>query len=372
MYIPDLFGAYTKGRELAIEKNWQDLKNFESVEAQRNQNDLTAMDIWESRQQMPGKMNMFYNNVDTTQMNTDLTRASHRGLKASADMQSDVAVGQYGIYKAHEPRYLQAVSDGFIAKVDEQANAAKYLSGRNAYIAPIAYSLGGLDGETEANRTKANNILGDNLQNTANYSNAISNSDAVNALSANELQHTRIKNAIELAPLTHANNKDAISRTISERDGKEQQINATTSGELSPAEIGSMYAAALGDPAAQEYYLLEQAGKLPAGTIQRLYGSRLGMTQDLMGTGRATTTVVLPQGATPNGMPVQQFSNIGNTVGGGATTRTVTVLPQGATPNGMPVQQFSNIGNTVRLLPNTVGVTGGSGSRVINGQIYYY
>ena len=94
MYIPDLFGAYVKGRELAIEKNWQDLKNFESVEAARNQNDLTAMDIWERRQQMPGKMSMFYDNANNSSLANEVAEAGQRGMLAKANMGSDVAVGQ--------------------------------------------------------------------------------------------------------------------------------------------------------------------------------------------------------------------------------------------------------------------------------------
>ena len=113
MYIPDLFGAYVKGRELAIEKNWQDLKNFESVEAARNQNDLTSMDIWERRQQMPGKMNMFYNNVDVSQMNTDVAREAHPGLIAKTRMGSGHAQDQFSIWQANRDYGREVMNRGY-------------------------------------------------------------------------------------------------------------------------------------------------------------------------------------------------------------------------------------------------------------------
>ena len=41
--IPDLFGAYQKGRETAIEANWKDLQNYESIENDRHRNDAAAL-----------------------------------------------------------------------------------------------------------------------------------------------------------------------------------------------------------------------------------------------------------------------------------------------------------------------------------------
>ena len=36
--IPDLFGAFQKGREYAIDRNWKDLTNYEAIEKARNEN----------------------------------------------------------------------------------------------------------------------------------------------------------------------------------------------------------------------------------------------------------------------------------------------------------------------------------------------
>lgn len=43
--IPDLFGAYQKGKEQAIQSNWQDLKNYEAIEAARTANDRANLQL---------------------------------------------------------------------------------------------------------------------------------------------------------------------------------------------------------------------------------------------------------------------------------------------------------------------------------------
>ena len=63
MYVPDLFGAFMKGRESAIDRNWNDLKQYEAIEAARNANDLSSLDILGQRAQFGGKMSVFQNNV---------------------------------------------------------------------------------------------------------------------------------------------------------------------------------------------------------------------------------------------------------------------------------------------------------------------
>lgn len=141
MYIPDLFGAYVKGRELAIEKNWQDLKNFESIEAARNQNDLNAMDIWERRQQMPGKTNMFYNNVDTSQMNTDVAREANTGLIAKARMGSGHAQDQLSVWQANRDYGREVMNRGYqtgltmmdAAGINKAGQANYWLTDNRAY-----------------------------------------------------------------------------------------------------------------------------------------------------------------------------------------------------------------------------------------------
>lgn len=160
MYIPDLFGAYVKGRELAIEKNWQDLKNFESVEAARNQNDLTAMDIWERRQQMPGKMNVFYNNVDTSQMNTDVAREAHPGLIAKTRMGSGHAQDQFSIWQANRDYGREVMNRGYQAGLAMMDAAGQNKAGQANYWLTNnrAYDAGGITGQVAYDTLRGNSI----------------------------------------------------------------------------------------------------------------------------------------------------------------------------------------------------------------------
>lgn len=318
MYIPDLFGAYVKGRELAIEKNWQDLKNFESVEAARNQNDLSAMDIWERRQQMPGKMSMFYNQARSSDLAMEVMNAAQRGRLAQANMGSDVAVGQYGVYKAYEPQYIQALGDMFGAKIGEQSNAAQALLGKNAYLAPHAFQIGQDQGYIGHQQVLANKTTAGNLVNAANQQIAISNGNAANAIAGNQLQGMQIRDAISNQPLVQANTVDALGRVIPARNAIQAQIAAANTGAMTNAQIGSLISLAQqGDAGAA--WQLKQAGYNIDGSLLSAQA-----TQDLMGTGGQTQTT--PAATTPNTTP--QTVNING--------KTVTTHPSGVvvTSNG--------------------------------------
>ena len=363
MYIPDLFGAYVKGRELAIEKNWQDLKNFESVEAQRHQNDLTAMDSWERQQQMAGKMSMFYDNVKNSSLASEVAEAGQRGMLAKANMGSDVAVGQYGVYKAYEPQYIQALGDTFGAKIGEQSNAAQALRGKNAYLAPHAYQIGQDQGYVGHQQVLANKETAGNLVNAAGQQIAISNGTAANTIAGNQLQSIQINDAISNQPLIQANTADALGRVIPARTAAQAQIDTANTGNPTAEQIGSMYALALGDPAAQGIYMLEQSEQLPAGTFRQLFGSKLGMTQDLMGAGGQTTG---PVATMPSTAP--QAVNVN-----GKTTMThpsgVVVTSNGQTNFMMTPAEAQRRAAAASLVPRTTSSSGTRGAVGIAGAI---
>jgi len=299
MYIPDLFGAYVKGRELAIDKNWQDLKNFETIEAARNQNDLTAMDMWERRQQMPGKMSMFYNNVNNSARANEIAEAGQSGMLAKANMGSDHAINQYGIYKAYETPLVQAMGDMFGAKIGEQSNAAQALLGKNAYLAPHAYQIGQDQGYIGHQQVNANKILAEYAPTAAQQSVNLSQQSYGNNYNAGTLQGMTIDTAIKHHPLQAANEYDLLQRVIPARQRGEQQMSGST--QLTPQQIGEMYALALGDPAAQGVYLLEQAKMIPQGSFAARYGSQLAGTQTSTPTpeqaqAQAQASLIPPQG----------------------------------------------------------------------------
>lgn len=359
MYIPDLFGAYVKGRELAIEKNWQDLKNFESVEAQRNQNDLTAMDIWERRQQMPGKMSMFYDNVNNSSRANEVAEAGQRGMLAKANMGSDVAVGQYGVYKAYEPQYIQALGDMFGAKIGEQSNAAQALLGKNAYLAPHAFQIGQDQGYIGHQQVLANKTTAGNLVNAANQQIAISNGNAANAIAGNQLQGMQIRDAISNQPLIQANTVDALGRVIPARNATQAQIDAANTGAMTNSQIGSLISLAQqGDAGAA--WQLKQAGYNIDGSLLSAQA-----TQDLMGAGgqtqtgpAATTTNTAPQTVNVNGKTVTTHPSGVVVTSNGQTNFMMTPAEaqrRAAAASLVPPAQNPNVWSTYQQAANYTG-----------------
>lgn len=357
MYIPDLFGAYVKGRELAIEKNWQDLKNFESVENARNQNDLSAMDIWERRQQMPGKISMFYDNVNNSSRANEVAEAGQRGMLAKANMGSDVAVGQYGVYKAYEPQYIQALGDMFGAKIGEQSNAAQALLGKNAYLAPHAFQIGQDQGYIGHQQVLANKTTAGNSVNAANQQIAISNGNAANAIAGNQLQGIQIGNSISNQPLIQANTVDALGRVIPARNATQAQIDAANTGAMTNTQIGSLISLAQqGDAGA--VWQLKQAGYNPDGSLLTAQA-----TQDLMGAGGQTQTV--PAVTTPNIAP-QAVNVNGKTV---MTHPSGVVISDGKTNFMMTPAEAQRRAAAASLVPQTTSSSGAGGVLGITGSI---
>ena len=86
--IPDLFGAFQKGREYAIDRNWKDLTNYEAIEKARNENDLGALNLLERRVMFAPKMGMYMDNADMSARNNALGGAAFSGLMAKTQAQS--------------------------------------------------------------------------------------------------------------------------------------------------------------------------------------------------------------------------------------------------------------------------------------------
>lgn len=73
--IPDLFGSYQKGREAAIEANWKDLSNYESIESSRHQNDAQALANLATMVDFGKKRQMVSNDTATSDLNLQLLAA---------------------------------------------------------------------------------------------------------------------------------------------------------------------------------------------------------------------------------------------------------------------------------------------------------
>lgn len=73
--IPDLFGSYQKGREAAIDANWKDLQNYESIENARHQNDASALSNLATMADFGKKRRLTDNEVTNSDLNTQLNVA---------------------------------------------------------------------------------------------------------------------------------------------------------------------------------------------------------------------------------------------------------------------------------------------------------
>ena len=72
--VPNLFGAYQKGREAAIEANWNDLKNYEDIEARRTRNDRDALQLIADQADYNINRSMMRDNGDVSALNAALAK----------------------------------------------------------------------------------------------------------------------------------------------------------------------------------------------------------------------------------------------------------------------------------------------------------
>lgn len=72
--IPNLFGAYQKGREAAIEANWNDLKNYENIEAMRTRNDRDSLQLLAEQADYNINRSMMQDNGDVSALNAALAK----------------------------------------------------------------------------------------------------------------------------------------------------------------------------------------------------------------------------------------------------------------------------------------------------------
>lgn len=159
MYIPNLFGAFMKGREYAIDRNWNDLKQYEAVEAARNANDLSSLDILGQRAQFGGKMSVFQNNVDNSARANEVAEAAQPGLLANASTGSMIQMDQRSAFMNNRDDYQTMLNNTAQANIGKGIDAAAVQMGANDYLTPErAAQMGGWRGEDIYNTTMANNI----------------------------------------------------------------------------------------------------------------------------------------------------------------------------------------------------------------------
>lgn len=235
IYIPDLFSAYTKGQEEAIEKNWNDLNQYETVEQARTNNDLARINLQAGMDDY-GNNRAISDAVGTQAMiGEDLLKRGYRGDAANAEMNSDLATSQY----AAVANNLQGLDNYNNSLISSNIGV-----GQNNADAALAYSnvtrnnLPGTLAAFSGGQVAQNIVAGQNAQyapiiNQGNLTNSVA-TQGLNAATivTGGLQNTATQNLIQpsyeaqVAALEAG--KQQIVQTEAQRVGAERQRVAAT------------------------------------------------------------------------------------------------------------------------------------------------
>ena len=111
--IPDLFGSFQKGREAAIEANWKDLQNYESIENARHQNDAAALANLATMADFGVRRRMVQNEGTNSDLNTQLNIAQMPAKLNIAEGDAMYTGMQLGTMKANEDALKQSITNQF-------------------------------------------------------------------------------------------------------------------------------------------------------------------------------------------------------------------------------------------------------------------
>ena len=109
--LPDIFTAAIKGYEDANNANWQDLKNYEAIEAARTANDTANLGLLGAIEDYGN--NREISNAAGTQANIAalLLRAAAPAQLNQAGSNAIVTGAQLGALQANQPAFGQAISN---------------------------------------------------------------------------------------------------------------------------------------------------------------------------------------------------------------------------------------------------------------------
>ena len=165
--IPDLFGSFQKGREAAIEANWKDLQNYESIENARHQNDAAALANLATMADFGVRRRMVQNEGTNSDLNTQLNIAQMPAKLNIAEGDARYTGMQLGTMKANEDAIKQALANQlgtFVVGAETGYNNAVVSHGRSTIGRNVfTNNFGGLykaaDGKTKADIAQTNSYI---------------------------------------------------------------------------------------------------------------------------------------------------------------------------------------------------------------------
>lgn len=124
IYIPDLFSAYAKGQEEAIDRNWNDLNQYESVEQARTNNDVARINLQAGMDDY-GNNRAISNALGSQAMiGEDLLKRMYPGDAANAEINSILAGAQYNSVMNNLPLLDTATNATLVNNLGQQVYTA--------------------------------------------------------------------------------------------------------------------------------------------------------------------------------------------------------------------------------------------------------
>lgn len=119
LFIPnDLFGAWIKGREYGIDRNWNDLNQSNKVEQGWLQNDAQQLSNWFKQDTYGDQLTRSNagartaaNQAEGSDLNLQLARTQQPGAVATAGLQSDTQIALARAGRNNLPNYVTAQSN---------------------------------------------------------------------------------------------------------------------------------------------------------------------------------------------------------------------------------------------------------------------
>ena len=160
--IPNLFGAYQKGREAAIEANWNDLKNYENIEAMRTRNDRDALQLLADQADYNINRSMMRDNGDVSALNAALAKERFYGDVYNARNNALLGQAQYvAATNAAVDGTLQNYANGQLMTTFNNGDTNLYNSGINSLDARARFD--GLNAHRDDYRKLVDDTVADNI-----------------------------------------------------------------------------------------------------------------------------------------------------------------------------------------------------------------
>lgn len=138
--IPDLFGAYQKGREAAIEENWKDLQNYENIEHARHQNDAAALTNLATMADFGKQRRLTDNQVTNSDLETELNVKSQIGKLFNTGTNNLIAGVNYGTINDNLDT-VKGIAANNLKTIANNSQTGVYNSGTNVYNASIVHGV---------------------------------------------------------------------------------------------------------------------------------------------------------------------------------------------------------------------------------------